>query len=214
MISTAWIGDLLGIEIPIWWFLARATGIVALFAMGASVAFGVLLSTRLLPDRRRPAWLLDVHRWVSGIAVLGLGVHLASLVADSYLTFGWREILVPYASSWEPFAVTLGVLSLWSLVVGTAAAVYRKRLSRRLWMNLHRLTYLSFWLSCLHAGLAGTDASNRLYQGLAGLLVLTILFLVLYRVLVTEPPKKTKRRIAVPPADVQVPAEDPQPSLR
>ncbi len=199
------ITDLLGIDIPIWWFLARATGIVALFAMGASVAFGVLLSTRLLPDRRRPAWLLDVHRWVSGIAVLGLGVHLAALVADSYLTFGWREIFVPYASGWEPFAVMLGVLSLWSLVIGTAAAVYRKRLSRQTWLVLHRLTYASFWLSCLHAGLAGTDAGNRLYQVLAAVLMTLIAFLVLYRMLVTEPPKRI--RVTTRPAAAPVPAE-------
>lgn len=202
------ITDLLGIDIPIWWFLARATGIVALFAMGASVAFGVLLSTRLLPDRRRPAWLLDVHRWVSGIAVLGLGVHLAALVADSYITFGWREIFVPYASGWKPFAVMLGVLSLWSLVIGTAAAVYRKRLSRRTWLVLHRLTYASFWLSCLHAGLAGTDAGNRLYRVPAAVLMTLIAFLVLYRMLVTEPPKRN--RVTTRPAAAAVPAAEPE----
>lgn len=202
------IGDLLGIEIPLWWLLARATGIVALFAMGASVAFGVLLSTRLLPDRRRPAWLLDVHRWVSGIAVLGIGVHLAALVADSYLTFGWREILVPYGSSWEPFAVTLGVLALWSLVIGTAAAVYRKRLSRRTWLVLHRLTYAGFWLSCVHAGLAGTDAGNRLYQVLAAAMVTLTGFLVLYRMLVTEPPKRN--RVTTRLAAAAVPAAEPE----
>jgi methionine sulfoxide reductase heme-binding subunit len=180
-------------EIPVWWYLARSTGIVALFAMGLSVALGVFLSTRLAPDRRRPAWLLDVHRWASGVCVVALLAHLGSLVADSYLTFGWRQILLPYTSQWEPVAVSVGVVGLWALVIGTAAAIMRKRLTRRAWLLVHRLTYASFWLSCIHAGLAGTDSGNRLFQGLALVMALGVVFLVLYRVLVTEAPKRSAR---------------------
>ncbi len=181
-------------EVPIWWFVARATGVMALFAMGLSVMLGVLLSTRLLPDRRRPAWLLDVHRWLSGICVVGLLAHLASLVADSYLVFGWKELLLPGTSAWEPLAVSVGVIGLWTLVIGTIAAVLRKRLQRRTWLILHRLTYGSFALSMIHAILAGTDATHPLFLGFALAMIVLVLFLVVYRLLVTEAPRRSTTR--------------------
>ena len=96
----------------IWWYLARASGMVAVVLLVASLVLGVLLSTRALKPVDSPAWLREMHRWVSMLAVVATGTHLAGLVADSYAHFGWREILVPGASSWKPTAVTVGVIAL------------------------------------------------------------------------------------------------------
>ncbi len=85
-----------------WWFLTRASGIVAWLMLTASVIWGIVLSTKAFPEQRRPAWLLDLHRWLGGLTVSFVAIHLAALVADSYVSFGLVDLLVPFASAWKP----------------------------------------------------------------------------------------------------------------
>ena len=92
-----------------WWFLIRASGIVAWLMLTASVLWGVVLSTKAFPDRRRPAWLLDLHRWLGGLTLVFIGIHLGTLLLDEYTSFGIVDLVVPYASDWKPGAVALGV---------------------------------------------------------------------------------------------------------
>ena len=72
----------------IWWFLARSSGIVAWALLTASVLWGIVLSTDLFPRNRRPAWLLDLHRWLGGLTCGFLGLHLVTLWADTTLERG------------------------------------------------------------------------------------------------------------------------------
>jgi len=106
-----------------WWYLSRASGMVAAVMLVASLVWGVLLATRALKPVDRPAWLLSMHRWFSGLAVIGTAVHLGALVADNYTHFGTREILVPMASVWKPGAETQGVIALYQLVLVEATSL-------------------------------------------------------------------------------------------
>ena len=88
-----------------WWYMSRASGMVAWMVLGTTCLWGVLLTTRMLKPADRPAWLLDLHRWLAALAIVTTGMHLASLVADNYTYFGWRELFVPQASTWKTGAV-------------------------------------------------------------------------------------------------------------
>lgn len=196
----------------LWWPLTRASGLVSWYSMGFSSIVGIVLSTRLFPDRRRPAWLLDAHRWTAGISLVALFTHLVALIADSYVHFGVREILVPYASTWRPGAVALGVIALWITVVITGAAALRRKLPRPLWRWIHRGAYVSFLLTSLHAAMAGTDAARRAYGVGAALLITAVSAALVYRVACTEPPKRTRPgrvRVAGVTADERASRLDP-----
>ena len=156
----------------IWWYLARSSGIVALVLLVASVLWGVALATRILKPHDRPAWLLDLHRWLAGSALVMTGLHLVGLVLDGYIDFGFADILVPGASAYRPVAVAIGMVSLYGMIAVQTTSYLRRWLSRRVWHGIHMLSYLVVWAAALHAGLAGTDVTNRAYQVLA--LVLTI----------------------------------------
>ncbi len=156
----------------IWWYLARSSGIVALVLLVATVVWGVALATRILKPHDRPAWLLDLHRWLAGSALVMTGLHLIGLMLDGYIDFGFADILVPGASTYRPVAVAIGVFSLYAMVAVQVTSYLRRWLSRRVWHGIHMLSYLVVWGAALHAGLAGTDVTNRAYQVLA--LVLTI----------------------------------------
>ena len=166
-----------------WWYLARASGIVAWLLLTASVLWGIFLSTKLLQQLRRPAWLLDLHRWLGGLTVGFVGLHVAALIADSYVTFDPVDVLVPFASSWRPGAVALGIAAMWGLVAVELTSLAMKRLSRRTWRSVHLLSYLVFWSTSLHASLAGTDATSPLYRWTAIATVLAVVFALTYRVL-------------------------------
>ena len=51
------------------WYVARAAGIVAWALVSGAVVWGLLLSTRVLRGRPTPRWLLDLHRFLGGLAV-------------------------------------------------------------------------------------------------------------------------------------------------
>jgi len=91
-----------------------------------------------------------------------VGVHVLGLVADSYVHFGWSEVLIPFASSWHPAAVAGGVVAMYLLVAVEITSLLRKHLSKALWKGVHFASYPMFALTTLHAITAGTDTRTTL----------------------------------------------------
>jgi DMSO/TMAO reductase YedYZ heme-binding membrane subunit len=126
--------------------------------LSASMLWGLVLSTKLRPPRLRPNWTLDLHRYLGGLAVIFVGVHLAALVFDSYVGFGLADLLVPFASHWKPTAVAWGVTGLYLLLAVEVSSLARKRLPNRIWRRLHYLAFPLYAVATLHMVTAGTDA--------------------------------------------------------
>jgi hypothetical protein len=171
----------------IWWYLSRSSGIVALVLLVAALVWGILLSTRALKPHDRPAWLLDLHRWLGGMALVMTGLHLLGLMLDGWVSFGFVEVLVPGTSTYRPFAVAVGILSMYVMVAVQASSYMRRWLPPRVWRGIHVSSYGLVWGATVHAGLAGTDTVNRAYQVLALLLTLTVVAAAVVRVV--APPR-------------------------
>ncbi len=171
------------------WYVARASGIVAWLMLTASVLWGIVLSTDLFRRWRRPAWLLDLHRWLGALTVGFVAIHLAGLVADTYVHFGVADLTLPFASAWKTGAVALGVVALWLLAAVEISSLLLRRLSRSTWHGIHLASYGVFWLTSLHAALAGTDAVRPLYQLTSALAVLAVVLATAYRVLTRSDPR-------------------------
>lgn len=156
-----------------WWYLARAGGIVAWGLLAASVMWGLALSTRLLGPRPRPNWMLDLHRFLGGLAVIFTGVHVLGLVLDSYVHFGPVEILIPFTGDYRPTAVAWGIIATYLLIAVEITSLMRKKLSKRAWHLTHMLSFPVFGFATAHGLMAGTDSSNALLW--VSMLVVTIL---------------------------------------
>ena len=71
----------------LWWYVARAGGLVSWALLAATVLWGLSLSSKVFGRRPRPAWLLDLHRYLGGLAVVFVGVHVA---ATAVAASGWQ----------------------------------------------------------------------------------------------------------------------------
>ncbi len=184
----------------IWWYIARASGIVGWLLLSASVICGIVIPARL-SSRRRPAWFLDLHRGLAGLTVGFVVIHLVALVADSYVQFGLADLLIPFASEWKPAPVALGVVAMWLLVVVHATSVAMKRLPRRIWRRIHLASYLCFFLTSLHGTLAGTDAANTMYNLTSLAAIAAVAWATVYRVI----SRRTRSAASARPASTPVP---------
>ncbi len=181
----------------IWWYLSRSSGIVAWLLLAASCLWGVLMVTRMLKPADRPAWMLDLHRWLGALAVVTTGIHLGALVADNYVHFGWTEILVPQASEWKTFPVTLGVVAFYFLVLVEASSLMIKKLPRAVWHGVHLTAYISFVLATAHGVYAGTDRGNLFFVVLGSGAVFIVAFATLARYLQGKAKKAQKAQKVV-----------------
>lgn len=182
-----------------WWYLSRSSGIIALVLLVLSTIWGVLLATRVLKPHDRPAWLLELHKWLAGTAMAMVGLHLLGLYLDGYIDFGLAELFVPGASHYRPLAVAIGVLSLYVMLAIQVTSYMRRWLSARSWKRIHLLSYGLVWSAAIHAGLAGTDTINRAYQVLALVLTMAALSATVLRIF--APARRTRTRPPTPPPD-------------
>ncbi len=142
----------------LWWYTARAGGLVAWALLTASVLWGLVLSTKLRPPRVRPAWTLDLHRYLGGLATIFVGVHVGSIILDSYTRFGLGDVLVPFASAWHPVAVAWGIVSMYFLLAVEVTSLARRSLPQRVWRRAHTLAFPLWAMATVHFMTAGTDA--------------------------------------------------------
>ena len=144
----------------LWWYVARAGGVVAWTLLATSVVLGLFLSTRVRPLNAPPVWTTDLHRFLGGLAAIFVGVHVGAIMADSYTSFGVADVLVPFAAAWHPVWVAWGIVSMYLLLAVELTSLARQRLPRKLWHAVHLSSLPLFALSTLHFAGAGTDAGN------------------------------------------------------
>jgi hypothetical protein len=166
----------------LWWYTARAGGIVAWVLLTASVLWGLALSTKLFGKRPRPNWVLDLHRFLGGAAVVFTAIHIASIVLDSYVDFGFVAIFVPFTSRWHPIAVAWGIVALYLLLAVEVTSLLRKRLSKQLWRATHFASFPLFALATTHALSAGTDRAAFLLRYGVALTTVSVVLLTAVRV--------------------------------
>lgn len=133
------------------WYASRATGVVALLLMTAVVLLGLTVTRQgRLPGLPRFA-VTGLHRNLSLVAVVFLGLHVLTAVADSFVNIPLTAIVVPLASSYERLWIALGAVSADITIAVILTSLLRRHLSRGLWRAVHLLAYLSWPVAWLHS---------------------------------------------------------------
>lgn len=192
---------MIGINEQLWWYVARSGGITALVLTGLSVIWGLALSTKVMNGAPAPKWLLALHRRLGALSVIFTAIHVIALIADSYVSFGLADVLIPFASDWKPGAVAWGIVSMYLLIAVQVSSMLMKRIPRKVWKAIHLSTWLLFWTGLIHGITAGTDAAHPVYVAVTGTMTLLITFLTGYRIFHAK-----RRRLPRPATQASVPS--------
>jgi DMSO/TMAO reductase YedYZ heme-binding membrane subunit len=144
----------------LWWYTARAGGLVAAALLAGSVIAGLALSTAPRHARPRTSWRLDLHRFLGGMACIFLVLHIAGTYFDQFVTFRLVDLVVPFTSHWDPWAVALGVVSLYVLLAVEVTSLLKPRLPLAVWRNVHYASFPLFAFVQLHILLGGSDRQS------------------------------------------------------
>lgn len=146
------------------WYLTRSTGIVAGVLMLAAVAWGFLFSARETGMRLRPAWWLDLHNGLGGLALIFTGIHLVTAFADSDLGLSLVSVLVPGTAHSQRAALTWGVLAFYGVAAAVLTTWPRKLRRRTAWRVIHLLSVPATVLAIVHAYQIGSDAHTKGFE--------------------------------------------------
>ena len=142
------------------WVLIRATGMTAVVLLSASMILGLMMSLRITTPRWPGRVNYDTHRFVTGVALWVVGVHIVLLVLDSWADIDLADLVIPFASGTRTFATGLGTLAFVTLTIVWFTSIYRKRLGQTTWRSLHYLTFGCYLMAIGHGVLGGTDTGR------------------------------------------------------
>jgi predicted ferric reductase len=155
------------------WLAARATGMVALVLLAAVVVSGVGLSH---PEQARLKQAKRVFPWHESLWVFVLafiGVHIVTLVLDSYADVGLAGAFIPGLATYRSIPVALGTVTFYALLITGLTARWTRLLPAGAWLKIHRVSTVVLGLAWIHGVLAGTDSTSLapLYWALAATVV-------------------------------------------
>ena len=139
------------------WYLTRASGLVALVLLTTTIVLGVIASVGWTTQRWPRFLSQDVHRNVSLLCLVFIGVHVTTTVLDGYVPIGLIDVFLPFHSPYRPLYVGLGALGLDLMLAVLVTSALRHRIGYSSWRFVHWLAYLCWPIALVHGLGSGTD---------------------------------------------------------
>ena len=157
------------------WYVARATGLVTLGFLTASVLLGILTSFRW-SSPTWPRFVVEfVHRNVSLLVLVFLAIHVVTVVLDAFAPIRWIDVFVPFISAYRPFWLGLGAIALDLLLALVVTSLLRHRLGYTTWRVVHWLAYACWPVAVLHGFGTGSDTTSGLVLVFTAACVVSVL---------------------------------------
>ncbi|MGD0881818.1 MAG: ferric reductase-like transmembrane domain-containing protein [Acidimicrobiales bacterium] len=176
------------------WYLTRASGVVALVLLTGTVVLGIVASVGWTTERWPRFLSQSVHRNLSLLCLGFVGVHVVTTVGDGYVPIGLSDAVVPFRSPYRPLWVGLGAVSFDLLLAVLVTSALRHRIGHRSWRFVHWLAYLCWPIAVLHGLGTGSDASLGPILAVDAFCTIAVLAAVVWR-LVTDRAAGTPRRL-------------------
>ncbi len=165
------------------WFLTRSSGLVSLALLSATIVLGVVASVGWTTQRWPRFLSQNVHRNISLLCIVFVGVHVVSTVADGYVPIGFLDVILPFHSPYRPLYVGLGALGFDLLVAVLITSGLRHRIGFASWRFVHWLAYLCWPIALVHALGTGSDTSLPVVIVTEALCTAAVLGAVAWRIL-------------------------------
>lgn len=144
-------------DIP--WYVVRAAGLVAFISLYSSILFGLM--HRIPKLNKDPAFLFEMHKWLSINTIALALIHAIGLVFDSYVNFSLPDVFVPFIADFRSRPAVgvmgLGIISFYLILIITVSSLLTRHVGYRLWRYIHFLNITVYILLLVHIFLLGTD---------------------------------------------------------
>ena len=163
------------------WYLTRGSGAVTLVLLTVSMGLGVAGTFRWRSSLLPRFSVAALHRNLTLLAVVFLGVHVVTSVADTYAPVGVKDAFIPFTSAYRPFWLGLGALAGDLLLALIVTSLLRVRLGLRAWRWTHWFAYGCWPLALFHSLGTGSDPRAGWLQAVASVSVGLVLVSIAVR---------------------------------
>ena len=184
------------------WYVARGTGFVAVIMLTVSVLLGVLTTMRWSTHRWPRFVTATLHKNISLLAVVFLGVHIATTVLDPVSPVHLLNAIVPFTGTYRPLWIGLGAVAIDLLAALVVTSLLRQRIGYRIWRAVHWSAYACWPFAMLHGFRSGTDAATPWARAVYITCAAAMVAAVGWRVAasITQPASTTTPRVPLPGA--------------
>ena len=139
------------------WYATRATGLVTLLLLTASMLLGIITAGRFASENWPRFLTVGLHRNITLLVLVFLALHVGTTVVDTYTSIPAMAAVVPFASPYKAPWLALGAVAVDLLIAVLVTSLLRGRLGLRAWRRLHWLAYACWPVALIHGLGTGTD---------------------------------------------------------
>lgn len=184
----------------IFWYIGRASGILAFILLSIVVINGLLMTTRLAIKFLPPALNYEAHTFFSWAAVFVTLLHGSSFAFDHFIRMHWFEIFIPFTFVREQtsalgfslqWAVGFGTLALYGILFLVITSHFKNKIIPfKIWRIFHFASFLTYLLFLMHGITAGTDSKEWWMITLYAFSFVLVFILVLIRIWISVKQKQ------------------------
>jgi methionine sulfoxide reductase heme-binding subunit len=151
---------------PALWYATRAAGIVTLLLLTATTGLGILTGAQLSTRRWPRLLVVGLHRNLSVLALVFLGLHVTTTVVDSYTSISAQDAVIPFLSGYHRFWLGLGAIASDMIIALLLTSMLRRWIRYRFWRLVHWCGYACWPIALAHGLGIGTDRDQAWMFGL------------------------------------------------
>jgi hypothetical protein len=153
------------------------TGLVAWYLLILNVIVGSMVTGGVAKITAKYTIKMWVHKITGWALVFVVGLHIGSIVYESFNGWGWWEV-GPLDTA-GPWSRMFGVIALYLLAVIIVLVIFRLWIPRKVWVFFHKtLPFLLLAFATVHGLIVGTIVFYVVGPGAAALTLLGAVFIV------------------------------------
>ena len=151
--------------------LSAYMGLIATGLLTLNILLGMMLSTAYkkhvywihLPDRIKQINVYNLHNWTAYTVLLLVLLHPMLLLLAPATKFKFIDIIFPINAPYQKLFVAFGTLSMFAIitVIITTQKLVKKKMSFRIWKNIHLISYGTLLLFIVHGIVMDPELKDR-----------------------------------------------------
>jgi len=146
-------------SVHIWWYITRASGLMAYLLVWFSTIWGFAISSKILDPFLERQFTYDFHEHLSLLSLGFVLLHLTVLVLDKVQPMSLVEVLIPFVSSYRPFWTGIGIIAFYLSILVTVTFYIRSLISMKTFRTIHYLSIAAYVGALFHGLYSGTDSA-------------------------------------------------------